>query len=70
MLLKKNKLLSALYFSCVSVASAVTVRSAQNPVRRFVRRQVAAPEHGGLKSFIKNLFPDIVKVTSSFKMFL
>ena len=63
MLLKKSKLITVLYyFSLVTVSTAVTIRSAQNHARKhLIKRQVELADDG-LKLFIKNLFPDIVKV--------
>ena len=63
MLLKKSKLITVLYyFSLVTVSTAVTIRSAQNHARKhLIKRQVELADDG-LKLFIRNLFPDIVKV--------
>ena len=63
MLLKKSKLITVLYyFSLVTVSTAVTIRSAQKHARKhLIKRQVELADDG-LKLFIKNLFPDIVKV--------
>ena len=62
MLLKKSKLQVLYYFSLLTVSTAVTIRSAQNHARKhLIKRQVELADDG-LKLFIKNLFPDIVKV--------
>ena len=62
MLLKKSKLIPVLYFSLLTVSTAVSIRSAQNHARKhFNKRQVEVADDG-LKLFIRNLFPDIVKV--------
>ena len=62
MMLKKSKLISVLYFSLVTVSTAVSTRSAQHHAnKQIIKRQVEV-EDDGLKLFIKNLFPDIVKV--------
>ena len=65
MMLKESKLLSVLYFSLVTVSTAVSTRSAQHHANKhFIKRQVEV-EDDGLTLFIKNLFPDIVKVIFS-----
>merc|ERR550534_2533114 len=63
MMLKKSKLIITVlyYFSVVTVSTAVSIRSAQNHARKhLIKRQVELADDG-LKLFIKNLFPDIVK---------